>query len=70
MPGDAVYLELDGRGELYRQLYRALKRGIEARRLRAGQRLPSSRELATQFGLGRNTVLMAYVDTAARPTRP
>lgn len=55
-----MYLELDGKGVLYRQLYRALKRAIEDGRLSPGARLPSSREMSELHGFARNTVLLAY----------
>lgn len=55
-----MFLELDGRGEVYRQLHRALRTAIAQGRLREGTKLPSTRELARQLGLARNTVLLAY----------
>jgi len=57
---DRMHLALDGRGTLYEQLARALKRSILEGRLRAGFRLPATRELAAELGLSRNTVLTAY----------
>src|SRR6185295_17124896 len=56
----AMYLDLDGGGTLYQQLARALKRSILEGRLRAGTRLPPTRELAAELGMSRNTVLTAY----------
>lgn len=44
---------------LHRQLYDALRQAILARRLAPGARLPSSRALAAELGLSRNTVLAA-----------
>jgi GntR family transcriptional regulator / MocR family aminotransferase len=55
-----MYLSLDGNGELYGQLLRALKRAILDGRLPSGTRLPATRQLAEQLGLSRNTVLAAY----------
>ncbi|MDE2398477.1 MAG: PLP-dependent aminotransferase family protein [Burkholderiales bacterium] len=55
-----MLLVLDGSGELYRQLGRALRTAMAEGRLAAGSRLPSTRELALQLGLSRNTVLAAY----------
>lgn len=55
-----MYLELDGRGERYRQLLRALKAAMRDGRLAPGSRLPSSRQLASDLGLSRNTVVAAY----------
>jgi 2-aminoadipate transaminase len=45
---------------LYRQLGSWLQRLIEDGELRAGQRLPPTRELAGQLGLNRSTVSAAY----------
>jgi GntR family transcriptional regulator / MocR family aminotransferase len=55
-----MVLELDGKGELYGQLLRGLKRAILDGRLPPGTRLPSTRDLATELGMARNTVLAAY----------
>ncbi len=42
------------------RLYHQLREWIQAGRLVCGQRLPSSRQLARELGLGRNTVLAAF----------
>jgi GntR family transcriptional regulator/MocR family aminotransferase len=42
------------------QIYRALRSAILGGRLRPGQGLPSSRELASQLCVARKTVLRAY----------
>jgi GntR family transcriptional regulator/MocR family aminotransferase len=55
-----MYLDLDGQGDLYAQLARALKRSVLEGRLAAGTRLPSTRLLAQDLGLSRNTVVTAY----------
>jgi GntR family transcriptional regulator/MocR family aminotransferase len=44
---------------LYRRLYLTLKMVIQSQALRAGERLPSSRDLAKGLSLARNTVLAA-----------
>ena len=53
--------DLDAGGDrpLHRQLYEGLRQAILAGRLAAGARLPSSRALAAELGLSRNTVLAA-----------
>ncbi len=56
----SIFLQLDGNGEMYRQLLRALRRAIADGRLPVGTRLPSTRALAEQLGIARNTVLQAY----------
>jgi GntR family transcriptional regulator/MocR family aminotransferase len=55
-----LLVRLDGDGPLHRQTYRALRAAILAGRLRPGERLASSRELADEIGVSRNTVLQAY----------
>src|SRR5689334_21247933 len=55
-----------GQGEpLHRQVYRELARLILAGRLSAGSRLPSSRELARELGVARNTILAALDQLAS-----
>lgn len=44
---------------LHRQLYEALRRAMLTGRLSASDRLPSSRDLATDLGVSRNTVVAA-----------
>ena len=52
-------LQLSGRGSLHRQIYEALRAGILAGRLRPDNRLPATRELASELGVSRNVVLLA-----------
>jgi len=56
----AVWLELDGQGALHRQTYRALRGAILSGRLAAGARLPSTRSLAAEAGVARNTAIQAF----------
>lgn len=51
---------LDGRGPLYRQVYRVLRQAILEGRLAAGVRLPSTRWLAAETGVARNRCVLAY----------
>ena len=60
-----LMLNLDGDGPLHRQTYRALRGAILSGRLRSGLRLPSSRNLAKELGLSRNTVLQAFEQLVA-----
>ncbi|HJR64606.1 MAG TPA: PLP-dependent aminotransferase family protein [Gemmatimonadaceae bacterium] len=67
MPGRArggapllIPLDPDAAEPLYRQIYRALREAILGGRLLPGVRLPSTRTLATELGVSRNTVLAAY----------
>ena len=50
----------DAGGPLYRRLYHALKSTIREGRLAPDARLPSTRELATDLRVSRNTVMLAY----------
>jgi GntR family transcriptional regulator/MocR family aminotransferase len=50
---------------LYRQLYDGLRQAILSGRLRPGVRLPSTRSLASELGLSRNTVMSAYLQLFA-----
>src|SRR5712664_1583365 len=52
-------------GPLYRRIYGALKSGIRAGRLGPAARLPSTRALAADLGVSRNTVMLAYEQLAA-----
>ncbi|MCE8022948.1 PLP-dependent aminotransferase family protein [Billgrantia aerodenitrificans] len=59
---DALGLALAGGSPqpLATRLYQQLREWIQTGRLACGQRLPSSRQLARELGLGRNTVLAAF----------
>ncbi len=52
-------------GPLYRRIYHALKSAMRTGRLAPGARLPSTRALATDLGVSRNTVLLAYEQLVA-----
>jgi GntR family transcriptional regulator/MocR family aminotransferase len=60
-----LHLELDGRGPVYAQLFRALKAAVLDGRLAPGTRLPATRNLASALGLSRNSVLVAYEQLCA-----
>jgi DNA-binding transcriptional MocR family regulator len=49
------------RQPVYRQLAQHLRGFIETGRLAGGEKLPATRELARALGLGRNTVIQAYL---------
>jgi len=68
-----MWLDLDGDGPLHRQTYRAMRTAVLAGRLARGARLPSSRTLARDLGVARNTILQAYEQLVAEGyavTRP
>ena len=50
---------------LNRSVYTALRKAILERRIVSGSKLPSSRALAAELGMSRNTVLYAYEQLAA-----
>jgi GntR family transcriptional regulator / MocR family aminotransferase len=50
---------------LYRQLYEGLREAILSGRLRPGQRLPSTRALARDLSVSRNTVSLCYAELEA-----
>jgi len=60
-----VWLDLDGDGPLHGQTYRALREAVLDGRLAPGARLPSSRALAREVRLARNTVIQAYEQLVA-----
>ena len=53
-------LPLDGEGALYEQIYRAIREAILGGRVRGGTRLPTTRALAAELGVSRNTVIAAF----------
>jgi len=53
-------LQLDGTGPLYQQIYRAFRNEILNRTLGTGERVLSTRELASLLKVSRNTAVMAY----------
>jgi len=56
-----LVIPLSRRSEpLFRQVYAGLRRAILAGTFRAGERLPSTRELADELGISRTVVLLAY----------
>ena len=55
----------EAEGPLYRRVYHALKSMIRAGRLGPAARVPSTRALAKDLGVSRNTVMLAYEQLAA-----
>ncbi|WP_162486312.1 winged helix-turn-helix domain-containing protein, partial [Anaeromyxobacter sp. PSR-1] len=60
-----LHVSLHRRGRLAADAYRQLREAILDGRLRAGERLPATRELARRLEVSRNTVLHAYQRLAA-----
>jgi GntR family transcriptional regulator/MocR family aminotransferase len=61
-PGIVALVSVDrrSRAPLHRQIYQGYRDAIASRRLRAGQRLPSTRSLAKDLGISRVPVLQAF----------
>ncbi|HTJ94386.1 MAG TPA: PLP-dependent aminotransferase family protein [Pararobbsia sp.] len=55
-----IHITIEGRRDLTGQLYRQLRTGILDGRLPAGERLPSTRDLALQLGVSRKTTLEVF----------
>src|ERR1700728_2428723 len=55
----------EARTPAFRWLYAALRGDILGGRLRSGSRLPATRDLATQYGLSRGTVISAFEELKA-----
>lgn len=55
-----IHIRLGRRGGLTEQIYRQLFAAVLDGRLRAGARLPPTRELAVRLAVSRNTVALAY----------
>ncbi len=53
-------MKLDGVGRLHQQVYRALLGEILSGRLTSGERVPSTRDVARELKVSRNTALLAY----------
>ena len=54
------HVSLAGRGDLSARIYRQLHDAVIDGRLRSGEKLPPTRELARQLAVSRNTVALAY----------
>ena len=55
-----LHVSLEGRRNITGQLYRQIREAILDGRVRAGEKLPSSRDLANRTGVSRNTALVVY----------
>ena len=55
-----VPLDAESREPLHRQIYEGVRDGILAGRFAANMRLPSTRVLAAELGVARNTVVLAF----------
>lgn len=55
-----MFVKITSRGPLSQQIYRSLRKSILVSHLRPGERLPATRALASELGVSRNVVLLAY----------
>jgi len=55
-----IWLDRNGRFTLQEQLIRQIKEYVQQERLKRGEMMPSTRELASELKLSRNTVVYAY----------
>jgi GntR family transcriptional regulator/MocR family aminotransferase len=55
-----VHVQIEGRGDRADRIYRQLRDAIRDGRLRRGERLPATRDLAVQLAVSRTTVTVAY----------
>ena len=62
----AIRLDAGSDTPLHRQLCEALRSAIARGELDAGERVPSTRDLAHLLGISRNTVLVAYDELLAQ----
>ena len=60
LPNALIALDRLSPGALHRQLYDQVREAILSGRLAPGTRLPPTRELASELGIARNTVLNAF----------
>src|SRR5262249_40032712 len=60
LPFAVISINPSAPAPLYRQLYSEFRAAILTGRLKAGNNLPPTRELANELGISRNTVMIAY----------
>lgn len=65
MPRTLIEIDRTSEEALYRQVRRAVEHGIAVGTFDPNQRLPSSRELADELGVSRNTINLAYQELIA-----
>ncbi len=65
IPAEAIFLPPAATGTLQQRIRQVVAEGIVGGRFRSGDRMPSSRMLATHLGVSRITVTLAYTDLVA-----
>ncbi|MBE1295099.1 PLP-dependent aminotransferase family protein [Phycobacter azelaicus] len=62
---DTFFLNPDAQGTLQAQIQEMIAEGVLSGRFRVGEKLPSSRKLASHLGISRITVTLAYTELLA-----
>lgn len=62
LPVETFFLQPDAQGTLQAQIQQMIAEGILSGRFRLGEKLPSTRKLATHLGISRITVTLAYTE--------
>ncbi|NIZ14679.1 PLP-dependent aminotransferase family protein [Phaeobacter sp. HF9A] len=62
---ETFFLDPDSQGTLQAQIQEMIAAGVLSGRFRPGEKLPSSRKLATHLGVSRITVTLAYTELVA-----
>ena len=65
LPVETFFLNSTTQGTLKAQIQQMVAEGILSGRFKPGEKLPSSRKLATHLGVSRITVTRAYTDLLA-----
>lgn len=65
LPVETFFLHPDAQGTLQQQIQQMIAQGILSGRFQQGEKLPSTRKLATHLGVSRITVTIAYTELLA-----
>ncbi|MBD3664802.1 PLP-dependent aminotransferase family protein [Sulfitobacter aestuariivivens] len=65
LPVETFFLRPDAQGTLQQQIQQMIAQGILSGRFQKGEKLPSTRKLATHLGVSRITVTIAYTELLA-----
>ncbi|MEM6305760.1 MAG: PLP-dependent aminotransferase family protein [Pseudomonadota bacterium] len=65
LPIETFFLQPDAQGTLQQQIQQMVAQGILSGRFQAGEKLPSTRKMATHLGVSRITVTIAYTELLA-----
>ncbi|KEJ90886.1 PLP-dependent aminotransferase family protein [Sulfitobacter donghicola] len=65
LPVETFFLQPDAQGTLQAQIQQMIAQGILSGRFQHGEKLPSTRKLATHLGVSRITVTIAYTELLA-----